>query len=207
MVGTLWENPYTDLTNYADDGVQGMIYNDTPNVLAVTVVSVEVNPATIEHQWLRTYQTAMLLPGDSVSYQLQSGEMDSDFGGVKDWNTELNYYVALWKPKSLYPSSDPTNDPGWTNRTQLGLYDPPIGWPSTYFIPPGRPISQPANERTGIREGESNEEIWGSVHLSVKRENDGWQVPTSQAYLDRYPNPNNPSTSDWAIFTIRIKSL
>ena len=63
------------------------------------------------------------------------------------------------------------------------------------------------NVRSGIRAGETNEEIWGSVHLSVKRENDGWQIPTSQAYLDRYPNPNNPSTSDWAIFTIRIKSL
>jgi hypothetical protein len=41
----------------------------------------------------------------------------------------------------------------------------------------------------------------------VTRENDGWQIPTSQAYLDRYPNPNHPSTSDWAIFTIRIESL
>jgi hypothetical protein len=75
------------------------------------------------------------------------------------------------------------------------------------FDDPKIELSPPVNVRSGIRAGETNEEIWGSVHLSVKRENDGWQIPTSQAYLDRYPNPNNPSTSDWAIFTIRIKSL
>lgn len=68
-------------------------------------------------------------------------------------------------------------------------------------------MSPPVNVRSGIRAGETNEEIWGSVHLSVKRENDGWQIPTSQDYLDRYPNPNDPRTSDWKIFTIRIKSL
>ena len=75
-------------------------------------------------------------------------------------------------------------------------------------MPPGRALDNPANVRTDIREGESHDEIWGSINLSVAREKDGsWQVPVSQDYLDRYPNPNPDETSDWAIFTIRIKSL
>ena len=212
MVGTI--NRYK-LTNYPDDGVQGMIFNDTPQIVAVSLVSSD-RGANGQQPPLSTYQTALLLPGDGMSYQLQTKYDYKGFGSAVPPGS-INQFLSFWKPKGLYPSSDPTNDPGWATRAQLGLNDPWTQRPVTAFIPPGGnyisfddPTFQllpPVNVRSGIREGETNEEIWGSVHLSVKRENDGWQIPTSQAYLDRYPNPNNPSTSDWKIFTIRIKSV
>jgi hypothetical protein len=212
MVGTI--NRYK-LTNYPDDGVQGMIFNDTPQLVAVSLVSSD-RGANGQQPPLSTYQTALLLPGDGMSYQLQTKYDYKGFGSAVPPGS-INQFLSFWKPKGLYPSSDPTNDSGWATRAQLGLNDPWTQRPVTAFIPPGGnyisfddPTFQllpPVNVRSGIREGETNEEIWGSVHLSVKRENDGWQIPTSQDYLDRYPNPNNPSTSDWKIFTIRIKSL
>ena len=210
MVGTI--NRYK-LTNYPDDGVQGMIFNDTPKIVAVSLVSSDRGADGLQPP-LYTYQTALLLPGDDMSYQLQTDYVLNPFGLSNRW--AINQFLSIWKPNGLYPSSDPTNDPGWAMRAQLGLNDPRAGRPVTAFIPPGGnyisidpapDLSPPVNVRSGIREGETNEEIWGSVHLSVKREKDGWQIPTSQAYLDRYPNPNDPRTSDWKIFTIRIKSL
>ena len=200
-----------NLKNYPHDGVQGLIYNDTPNLIAVSLASYDVVVADLKFQPSRfTYQTALLLPGDSMSYQLQSVD-----------HLEVCDFLSFWKPSELSSIYNPNgNDPGWAERAQLALYDGTFGWPTTYFIPPGGNYidgdpwelrrghhTGPLNKRTGISQGQSNEEIWGSVHLSVKRENDGWQIPTSQAYLDRYPNPNHPSTSDWAIFTTRIKSL
>jgi len=214
MVGTINQHRMMSY-NYPDDGVQGMVFNDTPNIVAVSIVS-SYRGANGLQPPLYTYQTALLLPGDGMSYQLQT-DYDFNQAGFALPPRTINQFLSIWKPNGLYPSSDPTNDPGWATRAQLGLNDPRVQRPVTAFIPPGGnyisiedpgpDLSPPVNVRSGIREGETNEEIWGSVHLSVKRENDGWQVPTSQAYLDRYPNPNNPSTSDWKIFTIRIKSL
>ena len=197
------------LANYPEDGVEGMIYNNSQTIVAVTVLSHRagpgggfgVGPERGSYE-LYTYQTAMLLPGDSLSYQLQSynfgdRRMGQDFS-----------YLAFWQPSGLYPQANPFYDAGWANRSLLGIYDLKYSRPETFFVPPGRALDNPANVRTDIREGESHDEIWGSINLSVAREKDGsWQVPVSQDYLDRYPNPNPDETSDWAIFTIRIKSL
>jgi hypothetical protein len=75
----------------------------------------------------------------------------------------------------------------------------------TRFYPPG--WKRPVNERTDWQPEESHREIWGSIDLWVKRELDGWKIPASQEYIRRYKEQNTFATSDWAIFTIEVRSL
>lgn len=89
--------------------------------------------------------------------------------------------------------------------TKLWIKDPFIGRPSTKFTPPGH--SSPANVREGWREGTGHHEIWGGTQLWVKRESDGWRIPSSDKYRNLYGDPNTPGTPDWAIFTIHIDDL
>ena len=215
LVRTAEPRRQSGLGGYPYDGVEGMIYNDSQTIVAVTTLDWNWSGER-EVDWdgtsrtkgpqQYTFQTAMLLPGDSMSYQLQ-GQDRRDVGPVVGGAlADLGYYLAFWQPSGLYPQANPFYDSAWTNRSLLSIYDTNLR-PETFFVPPGRTLDNPANVRTNIREGESHDEIWGSINLSVTRETDGWLVPVSQAYLDRYPTPNPPETSDWAVFTIRIKSL
>lgn len=120
---------------------------------------------------------AILKPGDEMPYKLYAAGQ-LEFSKVTD---------------------------GQSRITKLWLKDPFIGRPSTKFTPPGH--TSPVNERDGWREGNSHHEIWGGTQLWVKRENDGWTIPSSDKYRALYGNPNTPGTSDWAIFTIHIDSL
>jgi hypothetical protein len=43
--------------------------------------------------------------------------------------------------------------------------------------------------------------------MDVKRGRDGYRVESSDTFNSYYRNPNDAETADWAIFTIRIKSL
>ncbi len=45
------------------------------------------------------------------------------------------------------------------------------------------------------------------TQLWVKRETDGWTIPSTDKYRSLYGNPNTPGTPDWAIFTIHIDDL
>jgi hypothetical protein len=122
---------------------------------------------------------AVLLPGDRMPYQLKS-----------EGTLEFYRYDGSATPepqKKLYG---------------LGLSDPFIGYPSASFQIPGSTVGS-----RYYSEGESHYEIWGDTTFWVKRENDGWKINASQAFLDRYPDPNTWATSDWAIFTIHIDSL
>jgi len=56
-------------------------------------------------------------------------------------------------------------------------------------------------------EGEADVKSYGGFSFWVRREHDGWYVRTSQAYLDRYGNPNASGTRDWAIFNINVGTM
>ncbi len=92
-----------------------------------------------------------------------------------------------------------------TKPAKLTLVDNLVFRPETYFTPVGRDTW--VNKRTGWQQQTSAYEIWGSTSLFVKRERDGWTVPASDAYKELYGDPNTAGQKDWAIFTIRIKSL
>lgn len=87
----------------------------------------------------------------------------------------------------------------------LWLKDPSAGLPITAFTPPGR--SEAIDTRTDWRQGDVHQAVWGGTKMLVKREKDGWQVPTSQEYLSRYANPNGFGQRDWATFTIQVDAL
>ena len=56
-------------------------------------------------------------------------------------------------------------------------------------------------------EGEADVKSYGGFSFRVRREHDGWYVRTSQAYLDRYGNPNASGTRDWAIFNVNVGTM
>lgn len=128
-------------------------------------------------------QQAVLLNGDEVSYKFQE-------------EGELWFY--------RFVDGKAVGDP-----VKLFIEDSYTGYPYTKFTPPGR--SEPTNIREGIREEQSNHEIWGGIDIWVKREKDGWKIPASQEYIKRDGDPNNYGdayrTYDWAIFTVEIWSL
>lgn len=123
---------------------------------------------------------AILKPGDEMPYKLYAaGQLE--FTKMQDGKPIAGATTKLW------------------------LKDPFMGRPSSTFTPAGH--SSPVNTRTGWKEGDSHHEIWGSTQLWVKRENDGWRIPSSDKYRTLYGDPNTPGTTDWAIFTIHIDSL
>ena len=76
---------------------------------------------------------------------------------------------------------------------------------SMHRVPPG--YSEPANERTGWKEGEDHHELWGPAQLWLKREKDGWTVPASDLYKSHYSHHKILHSEDWAVFTIHIDSI
>jgi hypothetical protein len=124
-------------------------------------------------------QEAILEPGTEMPYQLWG----PGFG-------ELEFYLA---PEGKAASL----------ATRLAIRDNAVSLPDTAFTPPGALPRFRYNWKTE----ESHYEIWGQIRLWVKRERDGYTVPYSEDYKRLYGDPNSFSTSDWAIFTIRIESL
>ena len=172
-----------------NDGVQGVIYNDSNERVVVRTVVVQ-RPG----QGVGTpvcCSNVILDPGDSVSYQLASGlpYWDLIFGkgqGVLEF--------------LRYDNGQAVGDPA-----KLWLADQPVSRPSTEFFPPGR--TEPVGRRTDWKEEEQHSEIWGSIRIDVRRERDGFRVTGSDTFKKYYRDPNDDKTNDWAIFTIRIKSL
>lgn len=157
------------IVTYDDDGVMGMIKNQSPHDVLVQTKMEKGGPAK-----------AILKPGDEMSYKLY-GTGELELSKMVDGQVVPDTTSKLW------------------------LKDPFVGRPETKFTPPGR--SEPANVRTGWKEGMSQEEIWGGIRIGLKRESDGWKIPASEQYLKRYRNPNTQGTPDWAIFTITVYGL
>lgn len=123
---------------------------------------------------------AILKPGDEMPYKLY-GTGELEFAKLRGDSAEAGTTSKLW------------------------IKDPFVGRPSTKFTPPGH--SSPVNVRESWREGNSHHEIWGETKMWVKRENDGWTIPSSDKYRSLYGNPNTQGTTDWAVFTIHIDGL
>jgi hypothetical protein len=138
---------------------------------------------------------------------------------ILDPGAEIPYrmYTARWEDRGYNPRD--TVDK-WL--TLLQFFRAPVGQPiglpvslglsnsqgnsHTLFYPPG--WQEPNGTRVAWDEQEAHEEIWGSTRLWVKREVDGWQLPSSEAYRSRYKDPNADGLgSPYRIFTIRVESL
>jgi hypothetical protein len=137
------------------------------------------------------FANVILDPGDSVSYQFE-GDYKYDDDEEGDGQGEIEFL--------RYDNGEAAGDPA-----KLWLADHSISQPSTEFTPPGR--DEPNGRREDWKEEDQHSEIWGSVHIDVKRERDGYRVEGSETFGTYYRDPNDAETGDWAIFTIRIKSL
>jgi len=160
------------------DGIKGTINNRSGE------------PVMVQAPWRRWtnggtgtatlyYSQAILLPGDSIPFMFFfSGDLEI-------------YRIA---------DGNAYGDP-----IKLRIEDPGFVRPTTEFTPPG--ASRPANVRTGWKENDYHQEIWGSIDLGVARGNDGWKIPATKPYLDHYPDPNQGWNSDYVIFTVNINHL
>jgi len=129
------------------------------------------------------FPKAILLPNDWMPYQL---------------NDEGNIYIYNY---SGFASPDPFP---YSNRyVTVTLGDPFIGRPKVKFQGPSGYREGP----TLFSEGDVRTYTDTGISLWVRREHDGWYVRTSQEYVDLFGNPNQPETSDWAIFNINVLSL
>lgn len=170
-------------SGYPDDGVQGMIYNDSAERIVVRTWF------QVDGGDFYCCSTAILDPGDSVSYQFAEDYIDDELMGHGGDLQLLRY-------DNGQAVGDPAN---------LWLTDFNVSQPATEFTPPG--YKDPVNKREDWKEEEQHSEIWGGINISVKREIDGWRVKGSDTFNKYYQNPNDDATNDWAIFTIRVKSL
>ncbi len=172
--------------SYPDDGIQGMLYNDSGQRVVIRVPI----PIRIDGQYQYYWSTAVLDPGDSVPYQLAVTKDPNDSLEARGGTLQFLRYdngQTVGDPAQLYLEDPYTNDR-----------------PLTQFTPPGR--SEPANTRYW-NEQDQNSEIWVDIDIQVKREIDGWQLDGSETYLKYYKYTKAAATSDWAIFTIRIKGI
>lgn len=187
---------------YADDGVQGIIYNHTDAPVAVRAAG--IFPQSLGDGYFRTngiqlWQTAIVEPGGAVSYQL----FNNTDGVPAIFDTSSVNFLSFYRTGVCnFAGCEVVGDPVF----RLGLQDPEDwGYPSTYFEPTG--VSPSPSPRWVWREGDEHHDIWGSIDVGVRREGDGWQINPSAEYLSQYPNPSTYNTSDWAIFTINLNSL
>ncbi len=171
---------------YGNDGVQGVIYNDSDQRVVVRTLVAMNSPSDYS-----CCANVILDPGGSVSYQFEGDQVyDDDVDGTGQGQIEFLRY---------------DNGEAVGDVTALWLADHSILRPSTEFTPPGH--TEPNARRKNWKEEEQHSEIWGSVRIDVKRERDGYRVEGSDTFNAYYPDPNDVDTGDWAIFTIRIKSL
>ena len=163
---------------YSDDGVQGMITNKTADPIVVMVGT----GYGVSDQ----YPKAILLPNDWMPYQL---------------NEEGKIFIYSYSGDA---SPDPI--PYSTSYVTVTLRDP-----FTFIELPSVSFQGPSGYSEGPRYF-SEGDVWkftdtGYNVIWVRREHDGWYVRTSQEYLDLFGNPNQPETSDWAIFNINVLRL
>jgi len=129
------------------------------------------------------YPKAILLPNDWMPYQL---------------NVEGNIYIYSYSGDA---SPDPY--PYSSAYVTVTLRDTFIGRPEVSFQGPSGYFRAPRS----FSEGDVRTYTDTGFDLWVRREHDGWYVRTSQEYVDLFGNPNQPETSDWAIFNINVLKL
>jgi len=129
------------------------------------------------------YPKAILLPNDWMPYQL---------------NVEGNIYIYSYSGDA---SPDPY--PYSSAYVTVTLRDTFIGRPDVSFQGPSGYFRAPRS----FSEGDVRTYTDTGFDLWVRREHDGWYVRTSQEYVDLFGNPNQPETSDWAIFNINVLKL
>jgi hypothetical protein len=129
------------------------------------------------------YPKAILLPNDWMPYQL---------------NVEGNIYIYSYSGDA---SPDPY--PYSSAYVTVTLRDTFIGRPEVSFQGPSGYFRAPRS----FSEGDVRTYTDTGFDLWVRREHDGWYVRTSQEYVDLFGNPNQPETSDWAIFNINVLSI
>jgi hypothetical protein len=180
----------TDGRSNLEDGVQGMITNMTGKPI---VVQIGTRPTV-------NYPTSMaiLFPNEWMPYQLVAT------GTLQFYPIDLTTYNPSTLPERPKPGLL-----GAPNVADLYLQDPYFWYqkPSVVFWA-NRTDGQPG-ARSEFNEGDIADfsSPDGTIQLRVRRQHDGWQVPASPAYLNRYPNPNTSSSSDYAIFNIDVRSL
>jgi hypothetical protein len=104
-------------------------------------------------------------------------------------------------------SYDPTTLPV---RPQTGFADVYLADPYTFWSEPSvRFLANGVDDGVeyALKEGAIVNFAAQGIQIWVRRQHDGWRVPASQAYLHRYPDPNDWRTKDYAIFNIDVKSL
>jgi hypothetical protein len=170
--------------NYSDDGVQGMITNKTDVPIVVSVgAAVPASTSGYAKSFSNNNPKAILLPNDWMPYQLnESGTITFyQYSGDASPDPPVDRFK---KPRYMTLT---LVDPWW------------IGFPDAYFEGrSGGAFGEGDTQTYYNRDGQS---IW------VRREHDGWYVRTSQEYVDLFGNPNQPETSDWAIFNINVLNI
>ena len=186
----LWNSQFRDSADYPkypEDGAQGMIYNDSEQRVVVRV------PIPFKNGYY--WSTAVLDPGDKVSYQ---------FGEFLESGNKFFPISSLYGGTVQFLRYDNGQTAG--GAAQLDLWDPDGGGgPVTAFTPPG--VTDPVNIRRDWKQEGQASELWGDVNIQVRREIDGWNPTGSETWRKYYRYTGAASTSDWAIFTIRIKGL
>lgn len=186
--------------NNGDDvfmGIQGVIYNDTnQRVVVRTGVASKVYGSDFTY-----YANAILDPGGSVSYQV-AGRVKPRYGGSSGQG-EIEFL--------RYDNGQAIGDPAklWLERYfEMQTSDGDRNESNTAFTPPGRTEQR---GRGDWKFDEQHSEIWGSVHIDVKREQPGFRAKGSGTFKQYYGDPPESGDSGhmdpWSIFTIRIKSL
>ena len=167
---------------YGHDGILGSIYNDS-NQRIVVRTPIDF---TSDGQARRYWSTAVLDPGDSMSYQLDYVERNFSGGDLQFLR---------------YDNGQTTGDPAKLYLGDSTESNKPI----TTFTPPG--YTDPFNVRTSWDTETQASEVWGDIRIDVRRELNGWQVTGSDTYLEYYKFTASSQTSDWPVFTIKVKGL
>lgn len=183
----------------SSDGVKGMIKNFSKQIVLVEV-------AESYTAFGSEIQQAVLLPGDELPYTLSASatlsnslgeQLEGGKGGV------LSFYALDRYGRQYF------------GPVRLKIVDPTLSRPGTAFAPAN---SDYVNTRESWHKGDEHHELWGGTSISVKREEDGWTIPYSDAWYkykqlsygtDEQDEQliNSSAQSDWAIFTIHINGL
>ena len=172
-----------------EDGVQGMITNMTGKPIVVQNEKIGGQFPT---------SMAILFPNEWMPYQLIST------GTLQFYPIDLTTYNPSTLPERPKPGLL-----GAPNVADLYLQDPYLWYQKPFVVFWANRQDLQPGARSEFNEGDIADfsSPDGTIQLRVRRQHDGWQVPASPAYLNRYPNPNTSRTSDYAIFNIDVRSL
>ncbi|MGD9619648.1 MAG: pentapeptide repeat-containing protein [Mycolicibacterium sp.] len=185
-----------ELTDH--DGVKGMIKNFTGEPIFVKAgreVWSGHNGVFGDPIYQRSKdQTALLLPGDQMSYIVWGSDLERGYG------LRLSKARCGSWASSCHPSGEVfellIRDDQWSKPdTEVRFGDRGFEYD---WQPP----------REDWNEGDHHTEIRGETNVWVKRETDGWQIPQSEEFTRRTRTETNIwHHSDFAIFTIHVNSL